>query len=176
MSPSRIGRSVRLLAVGSALVIGLALPGAVSADTTGGVPTIQPAGARDATIKVNSVAVTAKVIATVTITYTCQPFQTYDWQTGETTETTVGHFEGGGATVIQAQGRTIDWGQIEFFGGEATCDGTTINTASAPVTAQVSPWKVGTAVVGATIYLCDVNCSDSASASSGPVTVRLANR
>jgi hypothetical protein len=175
MFPSRIPRRVRLVAIGGALVVGLALPGAVSADTTG-VPSIQPASSRDATIQVTSVAVTAKVIATVSIAFTCQPFQSYDWETGQTIETTVGRIEGGGATVIQAQGRTITWGQIEIFGGAATCDGTTVNTASAPVTATVSPWKVGTAVVGASIYLTDENGSDSDYATSGPLTVRLANR
>ena len=94
MFPSRIPRRVRLVAIGGALVVGLALPGAVSADTTG-VPSIQPAFSRDATIQVTSVAVTAKVIATVSIAFTCQPFQSYDWETGQTIETTVGRIEGG---------------------------------------------------------------------------------
>ena len=173
---SSMGRRARLVLVGAVAALTLAIPATVSADTTGGVPSIQPAFARDATISVSGVRVTAKVIATVTIAFTCQPFQSYNWETGETTETTVGRIEGGQVTIIQAQGRTIDWGQVDLFGGAATCDGSTANVTSVPVTAAVTPWKVGTAVVGASVYLCDENCSDSASATTGPVIVRLASR
>src|SRR5438094_3942341 len=113
---SSMGRRARLVLVGAVAALTLAIPATVSADTTGGVPSIQPAFARDATISVTGVRVTAKVIATVTIAFTCQPFQSYNWETGETTETTVGRIEGGQVTIIQAQGRTIDWGQIDLFG------------------------------------------------------------
>jgi hypothetical protein len=158
------------------LVAGLALPTAVLADTTGGAPPIQPAFARNATIRVTSVAVTAKLIANIAITYTCQPFQVYDWETGQTIETTVGHIEGGQGVVIQAQGRSIAWGQSsDIFGGTAVCDGSTANSMSFPVTAVVSPWKSGTAVVGASIYLVDDNGQTSDFASTGPITVRLSN-
>ena len=170
---SSMGRRARLVLVSGVAALTLAIPATVSADTTGGVPSIQPAFSRDATISVTGVRVTAKVIATVTIAFTCQPFQSYNWGTGETTETTVGRIEDGGATLIQAQGRTIDWGQVQIFGGAVTCDGSTVNTTTAPVTAAVSPWKVGTAVVGASIYVTDENGSDSDYATSGPVTVRL---
>ena len=175
MSTRSIRSRVRLLLISAALVVGLALPSAALADTTGGAPSIQPAFSRDATIQVTGVIVTAKVMATITIAFTCQPFQTYNWQTGETTETTAGRLEGGQVTVIQAQGRTIGWGQVNLFGATATCDGTTINVVAAPVTAAVSPWKVGTAVVGATVYVSDEFGSDSDYASSGPVTVRLSS-
>jgi len=170
---SSMGRRARLVLVSGVAALTLAIPATVSADTTGVVPSIQPAFSRDATISVTGVRVTAKVIATVTIAFTCQPFQSYNWETGETTETTVGRIEDGGATLIQAQGRTIDWGQVQIFGGAVTCDGSTVNTTTAPVTAAVSPWKVGTAVVGASIYVTDENGSDSDYATSGPVTVRL---
>ena len=173
---SHPGRRTRLVLISALAVLMLAIPATVSADTTGGVPSIQPAGSRDATIEVRSVTVTAKVIATVTIAFTCQPFQSYDWNTGETTETTAGRLEGGQVTIIQAQGRTIDWGQVDLFGAIATCDGATTNLVSVPVTASVSTWKVGTAVVGATVYVSDEFGSDSDGASSGPVTVRLAAR
>jgi hypothetical protein len=176
MSTPSLGSHGRLLLISGALVVALGLPAAALADTTGGVPSIQPASARDATIQVTSVTVIAKVIATVSISFTCQPFQSFDWDTGQTIETTVGRIEGGGATIVQAQGRTIDWGQIEIFGGAATCDGSTVNTVSAPVTAAVSPWKVGPAVVGASIYVTDENGSDSDYATTGPVTVRLTSR
>ena len=176
MVASHLSRRTRLVMAGGMLAIALAVPGAVSADTTGGAPPIQPAFSRDATIQVTSVSVTAKVIATVTITFTCQPFQTFDWVTGQTIETIAGRIEGGGATVIQAQGRTIAWGQGNLFGGSAVCDGTTVNATSVPVTAAVAPWKTGTAVVGASIFVTDENGSDSDGASSGPIAVRLSNR
>ena len=173
MVASHLFRRARLVMAGGMLAIALAVPGAVSADTTGGVPSIQPAYSRDASIQIGSVNVTAKVIATVTLQFTCQPFQTYDWQTGETTETTAGRVEGGQVTVVQAQGRTIAWGQVDLFGATAVCDGTTVNVTSAPVTAAVAPWKVGTAVAGAWIQVSDATGSDSDGASSGPATVRL---
>ena len=171
-----IGRRPRLVIAAGLLALALAAPGAVSADTTGGPPPIGPAASHDATISIDSITVTGKVLATVTISYTCQPFQTYDWMTGETTETTVGHLEGGGVTTLQAQGKTLDWGEFGLFANLATCDGSTVNTATAPVTAMVTPWKNGAAVVGASVYICDVNCSDADSAATGPVTVKLTNR
>ena len=171
-----IGRRPRLVIVAGLLALALAAPSAVSADTTG-APSIQPAISHGATIEVTSIGVTAKIIATVSFSFTCEPFQAYDWETGQTIETTVGRIEGGGATIIQAQGRTLDWGTGEvFFGGSAVCDGTTVNTASTPVTAAVSPWKNGSAVVGAYINVCDDQCSDSDYATSGPVAVKLTNR
>lgn len=169
-----IGRRPRLVIAAGLLALALAAPSAVSADTTG-APSIPPAISHDATIQVTSVSVTAKVIATVSLSFTCQPLQSYDWETGQTIETTVGRVEGGGATIIQAQGRTLDWGTGEVFGGSAVCDGTTVNTASTPVTAAVSPWKNGAAVVGAYISVCDEQCSDSDYATSGPISVKLSN-
>jgi hypothetical protein len=176
MGASHLSRRTRLVMAGGLLAIALAVPGAVSADTTGGAPSIPPAQSRDATIQVASVSVTAKVVANVTIRFTCQPFQVFDWETGQTIETTAGHIEGGGATVIQAQGRTIAWGQAELFGGAAVCDGATVNAVTVPVTAAVAPWKAGTAVVGASIYVIDEAGSDSDYATSGPLTFRLAGR
>jgi len=171
----RTRRLQGLVAVGI-LAAGLALPASAFADTTGGAPPIQPAFSRDATITGVSVSVTAKLIANVTVSFTCQPFQTYDWNTGETIETTAGHFEGGGATVIQAQGRTVAWGQVELFGQTVTCDGTTINRVTAPVTASTAPWKSGSAVVGATVQLSDESFSDSDYATSGPIVVKLSGK
>jgi hypothetical protein len=170
---STSSRAVRLLLAGAAFASVLALPSAALADTTGGTPSIQPAYSRDATVQVAAISVTAKVIANVTLTYTCAPFQSYDWDTGQTTETTDGSIEGGQVVVLQAQGRTIDWGLGDVFGGHAVCDGTTVNTTIVPVSAAVSPWKTGSAVAGATIYLSDLTGSDSDGASSGPVAIRL---
>ena len=176
MVPLHPTRRLRALVATGILALGLTLPTAAFADTTGGVPSIQPASSRDATITGASVTVTAKLIATVSISFTCQPFDSYDWNTGETIQTTDGHFEGGGATVIQAQGRTVAWGQVDLFGGPAVCDGTTVNHVTAPVTASVAPWKNGTAVIGASVYLTDANGSDSDYATSGPIVVKLAGK
>ena len=176
MNPRLPSRGLRALVATGVLAAGLALPAAAFADTTGGAPPIQPAFSHDATITGVSVTVTAKLVANVTVSFTCQPFQTYDWNTGQTVETTVGHFEGGGATVIQAQGRTVAWGQVELFGQAATCDGTTVNRVAAPVTASTSPWKHGSAVVGASVQLSDDSFSDSDYASSGPIVVRLSGK
>ena len=176
MHPFHPSRTLSTLVATGILAAGLALPATALADTTGGAPSIQPAYSRDATITGVSVNVTAKLIANVTISFTCQPLQMYDWNTGETIETTAGHFEGGGATVIQAQGRTVAWGQADLFGQAVTCDGTTVNTVSAPVTASTSPWKNGSAVVGATVFISDENGSDSDNASSGPIVVKLSGK
>jgi hypothetical protein len=170
---STSSRGVRLVLAGAALASVLALPSAALADTTGGTPSIQPAYSRDATVQVAAISVTAKVIANVTLTYTCAPFQSYDWDTGQTFETTDGSIEGGQVVVLQAQGRTVDWGLGDVT-GRAICDGTTVNTVIVPVSAAVSPWKTGSAVAGATIFLSDVaTFSDSDAASSGPVAIRL---
>jgi hypothetical protein len=44
------------------------------------------------------------------------------------------------------------------------------------VTASTSPWKNGSAVVGATVFISDENGSDSDSASSGPIVVKLSGK
>ena len=169
-------RRLRVLALAGVLVGALALPTAVFADTTGGPPPIPPTYSRDATITGVSVGTTARLIANVTISYVCQPFQSYDWSTGQVVETTVGRIEDGGAVILQAQGKTIDWGQGYLFGGSAVCDGTTVNQASTTVSAMVSPWKQGSAVVSATINVSDANGSDWDYASSGPITVKLSGK
>jgi hypothetical protein len=176
MSTLSIRRRGRLLLLSGALVAALALPGVVSAATGSETPSIAPASSRDATISVGSLSVTGKVIVNVRLDVICQPFQSYDWNTGETTETTDGSVEFGSVTVLQAQGRTIDWGSTEW-GGSAVCDGTTVNTYTIPVTASLSPWRNGAAVVGASVYIADrTSFQDSDAANTGPVEVRLTTR
>jgi hypothetical protein len=166
-------RRARLLAATVAVIACLAIPATALADTTGGPPQIQPAQSRDATISIDSIAITGKVVAMVNVSFVCQPFDSYDWNTGQTYQTTDGSIEGGAVTIYQAQGRTLDWGSADFY-GHAVCDGSTVNHASIPVTPQVSPWKNGTAVVGATVFISDAaSFQDSDFASSGPVSVRL---
>ena len=172
MNAPRPLRPLRAVVVGAAVLVALAVPTVAHADTTGS-PTIQPAISRNATIHVDSVSLTAKVLANVNVSVTCQPLMTFDWDTGQTVPTTVGHLEGGQVTLIQAQGRTVAWAGADLFGGTATCDGSTINHASVAIAASSSPWKTGTAVVGASVDVIDENMTTSDFASSGPVTVRL---
>jgi hypothetical protein len=170
---SSMGRRARLVLVTGVAALTLAIPATVSADTTGGVPSIQPAGSHDATIVVASISVIGKVVANARISVVCQPFDSYDWNTGETFQTTDGSVEFANVTLLQAQGRTLDYGSIDF-GGRAVCDGSTVNHYEVPVSAAVSPWKNGAAVAGATIYIADLaSFHDYDSASTGPVSVKL---
>ena len=168
MSSTRSSRGLRLVIVGGALVAAFALPAAVSADTTGG-----GGGPGGATMTVASVSVVGKAVAIVHLDIVCQPFDSYDWDTGETYPTTAGSIEFSVLQVLQAQGRTLDSGTTEFF-GTVTCDGATVNRVDANVAATVSPWKNGTAVVSGQVSISDSSSfTDLDSANLGPTTVRL---
>ena len=176
MSISSVGRRARLIIVGGFAVLLLAVPATVSADTTGGPPSIAPASSRDATISLHSLSVTGKVVVNATIDVVCQPFQSYDWTTGQTYETTDGFIDGASVTILQAQGRTVDSGTSDWR-GNAVCDGSTVNTYNVAVAGSPSPWRNGSAVIGATVYVADTaSFSDSDSASTGPLAVRLTVR
>ena len=166
-----ISRGPRLLALGAALLVALALPSVAFADTTPG-PTIPPAAARDATITVTSATVTARLIVSVGVDYVCQPFEVYDWETGQTYQTTTGFIEDGQATVIQAQGRTIASG-TGGVSGAVTCDGSTVNHLTIPVIASTAPWRSGTAVVGAALFASDPTFNTGDYASSGPLVMKV---
>ena len=73
----------RRAAIASAVPLCLALPAAASADTTAG-------GTGAAHVSYTDVHVSAKVLATVNVSFTCDPFLIYDWQTGESVPSTVG--------------------------------------------------------------------------------------
>ena len=168
---SRVGRT-RLIVIGGALAAALALPAAALADTTEPV-TIQPAVSHDATITITSTAVTARLIVTIGVDFVCLPFQSHNWDTGETIETTAGAIEGGEAAVLQVQGRTIVSGAGSFRGAVA-CDGTTVNHLTATVIARNAPWHTGTAVIGATVYAVDATSyQDADYASTGALPVKL---
>jgi hypothetical protein len=172
MSISRSGR-LRAAIVGGTLVGALALPAAVSADTTGAPPILPPAS-NGATVTVASVTTIGKVVATVNLTVVCHPFEELDWDTGQTYLSTQGSIEDGEVTILQAQGRTLDSGSNSVFGPLAVCDGSTANHLSIPVTPSVSPWKKGAAVVGAFVRIADViSFQASDFASTGPVSERL---
>jgi hypothetical protein len=169
------GRGFRRVGpIAAVLLATLLVPGAVLADTTDGAPPIQPASSRDATISVStSVKLTARVVAEVDVDVVCQPFDSYDWETGSTYQTTAGTVESGGVLLEQASGRSLAWGQGSFV-GLATCDGSTINHYQSFVTPSANLFKPGAAVVGAVIYVADVaSYNDSDRASSGVVEVKI---
>jgi hypothetical protein len=168
------GRFRRVGPIAAVLLATLLVPGAVLADTTGGAPPIQPASSRDATISVStSVKLTARVVAEVDVDVVCQPFDSYDWQTGSTYQTTEGSVEYGNVVLEQAAGRSVAWGQADVT-GLATCDGSTVNHYEAFLTPSATLFKPGAAVVGAVIYIADkASYQDSDYASSGVVEVKI---
>ena len=172
----RLNRSrsrVRALAVSGAVLACLALPAAASADTTSGL-TIQPAASRGATITMApTIRITSRVMATVEVGFVCDPFEIYDWDTGETRTTTDGQLEGGTFVVVQAQGRSIASASADLFGGAVVCDGTTVQRRSVSVIASNLPWKAGAAVAGVSMYAVDPLGQSGHYASTGPVAVKL---
>ena len=110
-------RRLRALIVGGALAVALAMPLAVSADTTGG-SVIQPAFSRGATITLDAVHLKSKLIATVDISFTCDPLLVYDWETGTYTTTTAGQVEDATAVIVQGSGRSIASASGDAFGGD----------------------------------------------------------
>lgn len=167
----------RLVAVVAALAILVALPGVAAADTASGPPSIPAAHSSGATIEIKSPAgVTARLIATVDVSFTCEPFQVFDWETGQTTETTAGRIEWGQVVVLQAQGRQIAWGTADFYGGDVTCDGSFVNARTLGVVASNLPWKSGVAVAGANVAVSDLDFGDFHTAGTGPVEIKLVRR
>jgi hypothetical protein len=164
---------LRAIIVGGALSAALALPIGVSADTTGG-SSIQPAASNGATIAVDAVVhVMSRVVATVDISFTCDPIPVYDQESGTTTTSTSGRIEYGSAVIVQATGRSINSGSAEFSGGEVLCDGVAVYTRSIPIVASALPWKSGAAAAGGTVYITDATYQGSDYASSGPIAVKL---
>jgi hypothetical protein len=168
------GRFRRSGPVAAVLLAALLVPGAVLADTTDGAPSIPPANSRDAMISVStSVTLTARVVAEVDIDVVCQPFDSYDWETGSTYQTIAGSVEYSNIVLEQASGRSLAWGE-GGVAGLATCDGSTINHYQAFVTPSANLFKPGAAVVGAVIYIADLaSYNDSDYASSGVVEVKV---
>lgn len=157
-----------------ALIAAIAIPGAALADTTGGPPAMQPATSRGATIVVDtSVTITAKAVATAHVVFVCNPFEVFDWQTGQTVLSTDGQMEDLQVEIIQASGKTLNWGLAEAFGGSVVCDGTTRHTADATIVPTNAPWKSGSAVIGASVSVAAPDFQSSDFASSGPIQIRL---
>lgn len=164
---------LRAILVSAGLAAALALPIGVSADTTGG-SSITPAASIRATIAIGSpVHVMSRVLATVDVSFTCDPIPVYDWETDTTMLTMNGYVQYGTVVIAQASGRSIASGSVEFYGGDVLCNGTTVYTRSVPVVASTIPWKSGAAVIGATISITDANMNGSDYASSGAIAVKL---
>lgn len=169
---SALRRPARAILLAGLLVAATALPAVVAADT-GGLQ-IEPAASRGATIQVAPpIAVTGRVVASVQVMFICDPFELYDWETGTTVTSTQGSLEGGAVVLVQASGKTVNSGSGFYGAAPVVCDGATVNTRTAAVTATAAPWKSGTAVVGASVYIASLDGQDSAYASSGPITVKL---
>ncbi len=167
MRPIHPGGRSRAVLICAVLAACLALPAAASADTT-------PPGAGDAQVTVSTtVHVSAKVVATVDVSFTCDPFLIYDWQTGLQVPSTVGYLESAGVTLTQAQGRSIASGSNEFEGGTVVCDGATVTTRSVSIVATTLPWKSGTAIASARLNVYAVDFESRDFGDSGSVVVKL---
>lgn len=163
---------LRALIVGSALATALAMPLAVSADTIGGGP-IQGAYSSGASISVGAIHLKSKVLATVDVSFTCDPLQAYDWETGTWSTTTAGRIDSASAVIVQASGRSVATASGDSFGSDALCDGSTVQTLSIPVVASTIALKSGAAAAGATVSITDAMHSSNDYASSGAVAVKL---
>ena len=165
-------RRGRLLLLMGALVAALALPAAALADTTA-PPTIYSAATEGATIQLSVGSVIGRVVVNSKVDFTCDPFLVYDWETGTEVERTDGSLEFGAVTILQASGKTINFGEGTFYGGTIVCDGTTVNHRDVSVDAAVVPWKTGTAVAGARIFVASPDFNTGHYASTGAMTVKL---
>jgi hypothetical protein len=165
-------RRMRALIVGGVLAAALVMPLSVSADTTGG-GAIQPAYSRGATINLGTVHIVSKVLSTVDISFTCDPLQVFDWETGMTTTTTDGRIDSATAVIVQASGKTIVVASGDAFGGAVLCDGSTVHSLTVQVVASAAPFKAGAAAVGATVSVADPSFQAADNASTGAATVKL---
>jgi hypothetical protein len=127
----------------AALALVLCLPAAASADTIGSPPQIFPADSRGATITVSpSAVILAKVVAVVHVEVTCDPFEVFDWGTGETVLVDEGSLEFMGVDLLQASGRTLNWGSTDASTGRLlVCDGETVNAFDLSVAPQGPAWR-----------------------------------
>jgi hypothetical protein len=159
------GRRWRLGAmVALGLVVMLAAP--LTTLASGGPP---PAGG--ATVSIGSTKVIGKVIAEIQVQVVCQPLPTFD-EFGQPTTTEQGSVENGFVNLQQAQGRVVASGSGEFFGG-VICDGSTLNSFTVDIPATTYPWKAGTAVVSAGVFITDPAFDSFDSGSTGAVLIKL---
>jgi hypothetical protein len=171
MGTSRNQGRLRAMIGAAALAVALAAPAAVSADTIPGTSGI-------AVVSVDpSVRVLNKVVATINVSFTCDPFLVYDWETGQYVQSTAGFLEGADASLTQAAGKTIASGSARIFTtAPVVCDGATVNNGSVTITATTVPWKNGAAVATAAVHVVDSQFQTADNGSSGPVSVKLTSK
>ena len=169
---TRVVSRGRLILLGVALSAALAVPTAAFADTTGGGVIPGPAS-NGATIELGGGALVARVVVNVRVSFTCDPFLVYDWDTGTEVPTTHGSLENLYAVVVQASGRTINSGSSDTSGGDVTCDGTTANVRTLAIVADTSPWKSGAAVAGASAFVSSPDFNTSHYASTGAIAIKI---
>ena len=171
LTSSRRSRVMRVATV-IGLTMALAIPAMAAADTgTGGI-SILPASSRGATITVAPTAtLTAGVLVTLRVSVVCDPLVN-EWDPSAP-PSEAGFVEGGGGQVIQSAKKAIAAGSGELYGRTVVCDGRTVNAFDIPITSQTVPFRKGDAVAGASLGICDLNCSGFASAASGPTVIKL---
>jgi hypothetical protein len=128
------------------ILVALAFPVAVLADTTGGSD-VPPAGSTGGmTIQVRSVQLTTRAVAQLTVAISCEPKPASDYPLVTRWEDTFVQ-----VSVRQANGRTIAFGGGGFgFDADQVCDGTThLMAIGVPADPSSVPFKTGSAAVGA---------------------------
>jgi hypothetical protein len=129
------------------ILVALAFPAGVLADTTGGGADVPPPGNTGGmTIQVRSIHLTTRAVAQVELALTCQPKPVSAYPLLTYWEDVFLQVE-----VRQASGRSIASGSVGYgFDGDALCDGTShvvvIGVAADPSSV---PFKTGSAAVGA---------------------------
>ena len=155
-----------------ALLVALALPVGANADTTGG-----GGGSGGLYPTIGQVRLLAKVVAVVHVTFTCDPLNAYDWNTGQVVVTTDGVLEYAAASVWQASGRAVAQGSAYQNDRRAViCDSATLNSVDISVPTSTVPFRRGSAVASAELTVTDANMSAGDSGSTGPVVVQLVTR
>jgi hypothetical protein len=170
MRPIKLGGRVRAALLCTAIVAGLALPAVASADTTDGAT-----GGASVTVG-TAVHVTGKLVAVVDVSFTCDPFLIYDWQTGTMVESTVGHLSESSVMLAQVQGRSVVSAFGEFGEGQneiVVCDGATVHTRSVSIMALTVPWKSGAAIVSARVRVYSDGFESRDFGDSGNIVVKL---
>jgi hypothetical protein len=138
---------MRRIIVTLGLLVALAVPAAVSADTIDSRPEPPAAGSSGGmSIEIENVVLTAKVVVTVDLTVTCQPKPPSEYPI-------LSGWEQAGLSlwVKQASGRSIAAGYADVpLAPETMCDGSP-HTVRASVSADADgvPFKSGSAVVAA---------------------------
>jgi hypothetical protein len=177
MSVSLRGRFRGFLAA-SLVAISLAAPLSAYAATGGGGPY-----SNGATVSIASASFESKLLVTVTLDVSCDPFVERDWNGTPTGNTTVQGRIGGIVDLMQAQGRTIAHASgyltidpMTQGGMPVTCDGSTFEVPVA-VVAQDLPLRRGDALIQASVSMgANVPCCSNWSidqANSGYLTVKI---